>query len=85
MIQSSLQTAEDIATQMGEAADTIQDATNNILSTDDQTTLTVNSHAQKTNQEAFDLTNLFNEGFQHWKKSCSQRSITIIVQKKKRK
>lgn len=47
MIQSSLQTAKDIGIQMGEAADTIQDATKNILSTDEQTTLTVKSNAKK--------------------------------------
>jgi len=64
VIQSNLQTAQEIATQMGKASDSIQSAMNKPLSTDDQTTLTVNEQCQEANQQALKLTNLFNKAFQ---------------------
>ena len=64
MIQSNLQTAQEIATQMRKASDSIQSAMNKPLSTDDQTTLTVNEQCQEANQQALKLTNLFNKAFQ---------------------
>lgn len=63
MIKSSLQTAEEIATNMGRASDSIQQATHTTLSIDSQTTLTVNSKAQESNQQALDLASQYNEAF----------------------
>ncbi|ABS21323.1 MULTISPECIES: TIGR04197 family type VII secretion effector [Bacillus cereus group] len=50
--QSNFQTAKQIATQMGNAGDTIQNATNHSIKKATRTTLSVNSKAQEANQQA---------------------------------
>ncbi|PEA56054.1 TIGR04197 family type VII secretion effector [Bacillus pseudomycoides] len=62
--QSNFQTAGQIATQMGSAADTIQSATNRSITKSSRTTLSVNSKAQEANQQALDLTTQFYSAFQ---------------------
>ncbi|MDP7981487.1 TIGR04197 family type VII secretion effector [Bacillus multifaciens] len=62
--QSNFQTAGQIATQMGTAADTIQSATNRSITKSSRTTLSVNSKAQEANQQALDLTTQFYNAFQ---------------------
>ncbi|CAG9611991.1 hypothetical protein BACCIP111899_01163 [Bacillus rhizoplanae] len=62
--QSNFQTAEQIATQMGTAADTIQSATNRSITKSERTTLSVNSKAQEANQQTLDLTKQFYAAFQ---------------------
>ncbi|SDZ53148.1 type VII secretion effector, SACOL2603 family [Evansella caseinilytica] len=64
MILSNFQSAEKIATKMGQASDSIHRVTSNKFSTDDRTTLAVNSKAQEANRQALKLANLFNEAFQ---------------------
>ncbi|MED1092068.1 TIGR04197 family type VII secretion effector [Bacillus paramycoides] len=63
--QSNFQTAEQIATQMRDASDTIQSAINRSITKANRTTLTVNSKAQEANQQALDLTKQFCAAFQH--------------------
>ncbi|SFC32313.1 type VII secretion effector, SACOL2603 family [Bacillus sp. 491mf] len=62
--QSNFQTAEQIATQMGTASDTIQSATNKSITKAERTTLSINAKAQEANQQAFDLTKQFYSAFQ---------------------
>ncbi|MCU4930891.1 TIGR04197 family type VII secretion effector [Bacillus cereus] len=62
--QSNFQTAEQIATQMRNASDTIQSAINHSITKANRTTLTVNSKAQEANQQALDLTKQFCAAFQ---------------------
>ncbi|PEC99994.1 TIGR04197 family type VII secretion effector [Bacillus cereus] len=62
--QSNFQTAEQIATQMRNAFDTIQSAINRSITKANRTTLTVNSKAQEANQQALDLTKQFCSAFQ---------------------
>ncbi|MFP3415277.1 TIGR04197 family type VII secretion effector [Bacillus sp. SIMBA_074] len=62
--QSNLQTATQIATQMRNASDTIQRASNRSITKATRTTLTVNSKAQEANQQALDLTKQFCTAFQ---------------------
>ncbi|MDC2866501.1 TIGR04197 family type VII secretion effector [Bacillus sp. BP-3] len=62
--QSNLQTAQQIATQMGNAADTIQSATNRSIIKASRTTLSVNAKAQEANQQALELTKQFYSAFQ---------------------
>ncbi|ANC22881.1 creatininase (plasmid) [Bacillus cereus] len=62
--QSNFQTAEQIATQMRNASDTIQSAINRSITKANRTTLTVNSKAQEANQQALDLTKQFCAAFQ---------------------
>lgn len=64
MIQSSLKTAEDIATEMGNASDAIQTAVSKQIPHAEKTTLAVNAKAQEANQEAIKLVQLFNQSFQ---------------------
>jgi type VII secretion effector (TIGR04197 family) len=64
MILSHFHTAEDIATQMSNASDSIQHAISKSYSADNRTTLTINSKAQEANNQAIELANLFNEAFQ---------------------
>ncbi|MBC6975948.1 TIGR04197 family type VII secretion effector [Bacillus sp. Xin] len=61
--QSNFQAAQQIATQMRNASDTIQSATNRSIKKATRTTLTVNSKAQEANQQAFDLTKQFCAAF----------------------
>ncbi|HHT7155663.1 TIGR04197 family type VII secretion effector (plasmid) [Bacillus thuringiensis] len=63
-LQSNFQTAEQIATQMRNASDTIQSAINLSITKANRTTLTVNSKAQEANQQALDLTKKFCAAFQ---------------------
>lgn len=62
--QSNFQTAEQIATQMGTASDTIQNAANKSITQASRTTLTINSQAQEVNQQAVQAANQFHTGFQ---------------------
>ncbi|PEO85376.1 TIGR04197 family type VII secretion effector [Bacillus pseudomycoides] len=62
--QSNFQTAEQIATQMRNASDTIQSATNRSITKAARTTLSVNSKAQEANQQMLDLTKQFSTAFQ---------------------
>ncbi|WP_426952530.1 TIGR04197 family type VII secretion effector [Bacillus mycoides] len=62
--QSNFQTAEQIATQMRNASDTIQSAINPSITKANRTTLTVNSKAQEANQQALYLTKQFCAAFQ---------------------
>ncbi|WP_141546995.1 TIGR04197 family type VII secretion effector [Bacillus pseudomycoides] len=62
--QSNFQTAQQIATQMRAASDTIQGATNRSIKRATRTTLSVNSKAQEANQQALELTKQFCSGFQ---------------------
>ncbi|MGG2014038.1 TIGR04197 family type VII secretion effector [Bacillus sp. S10(2024)] len=62
--QSNFQTAGQIATQMGTAADTIQSATSRSITKSSRTTLSVNSKAQEANQQALELTKHFYSAFQ---------------------
>ncbi|ENQ3107750.1 TIGR04197 family type VII secretion effector [Bacillus cereus] len=62
--QSNFQTAQQIATQMGNAADTIQSATSRSITKSSRTTLSVNSKAQEANQQALELTKQFYSAFQ---------------------
>ncbi|SFC99160.1 type VII secretion effector, SACOL2603 family, partial [Bacillus sp. 491mf] len=54
--QSNFQTARQIATQMGTAADAIQSATNRSITRSSRTTLSINSKVQEANQQALDVT-----------------------------
>ncbi|SCL87149.1 Uncharacterized protein BCB44BAC_01094 [Bacillus cytotoxicus] len=63
--------AQQIATQMRNASDTIQSATNKSIKKAKRTTLSVNSQAQETNQQMFDLTKQFSTPF-------NKRSIAFI-------
>ncbi|HFR4222250.1 TIGR04197 family type VII secretion effector [Bacillus cereus] len=62
--QSNFQSAQQIATQMRSASDTIQSATNRSIKKATRTTLSVNSKAQEANQQALDLTKQFSAAFQ---------------------
>lgn len=62
--QSNFQTAEQIATQMGTASDTIQSATNRSITKSERTTLSINFKAQEANQQALNLTTQFYSAFQ---------------------
>ncbi len=63
MIQSSAETAEKIATGMGNASDSIQQATDKTIAKAMKTTLQVNQQAQQANEEVMALARLFNESF----------------------
>ncbi|WP_242274694.1 TIGR04197 family type VII secretion effector [Bacillus cereus group sp. BfR-BA-01310] len=62
--QSNFQSAQQIATQMRAASDTIQSATNRSIKKATRTTLSVNSKAQEVNQQVLDLTKQFSVAFQ---------------------
>ncbi|MGR3774571.1 TIGR04197 family type VII secretion effector [Bacillus paramycoides] len=62
--QSNFQSAQQIATQMRAASDTIQSATNRSITKATRTTLAVNSKAQEVNQQVLDLTKQFSAAFQ---------------------
>ncbi|MEB8569931.1 TIGR04197 family type VII secretion effector [Bacillus cereus] len=62
--QSNFQTATQIATQMRNASDTIQGATNRCIKKASRTTLSVNAQAQEANQQMLDLTRQFCGAFQ---------------------
>ncbi|WP_144467139.1 TIGR04197 family type VII secretion effector [Bacillus toyonensis] len=62
--QSNFQSAQQIATQMRAASDTIQSATNRSIKKATRTTLSVNSKAQEVNQQVLDLTKQFSTAFQ---------------------
>ncbi|MGG0726908.1 TIGR04197 family type VII secretion effector [Bacillus paramycoides] len=62
--QSNFQSAQQIATQMRAASDTIQSATNRSITKATRTTLSVNSKAQEVNQQVLDLTKQFSVTFQ---------------------
>ncbi|ASZ69675.1 MULTISPECIES: TIGR04197 family type VII secretion effector [Bacillus cereus group] len=62
--QSNFQTATQIATQMKNASDTIQGATNRSITKARRTTLSVNAQAQEVNQQMLDLTRQFCGAFQ---------------------
>ncbi|WP_142310102.1 TIGR04197 family type VII secretion effector [Bacillus pseudomycoides] len=62
--QSNFQAAQQIATQMKAASNTIQSATNRSITKATRTTLSVNSKAQEANQQALDLTKQFCAAFQ---------------------
>ncbi|PGB44040.1 TIGR04197 family type VII secretion effector, partial [Bacillus wiedmannii] len=62
--QSNFQSAQQIATQMRAASDTIQSATNRSIKKATRTTLSVNSKAQEANQQFLDLTKQFSAAFQ---------------------
>mgnify|MGYP001943436425 CR=1 FL=1 len=64
MIKVNFQTAEQVATKMENAADSIKKATSNNVLTDNRTTLTVNQRSQEANNELIHLTNLFHHIFQ---------------------
>ncbi|MCR6111556.1 TIGR04197 family type VII secretion effector [Bacillus sp. A301a_S52] len=64
MILSNLQTAENTATKMGQASNSINRATSKKFSSDDMSTLEVNSKAQEANQQLLKLAKLFNDSFQ---------------------
>lgn len=63
MIQSSLATAEEIATYMGNASDAIGRAVGKPIVKAEKTTLAVNGMAQEANEEAIKLAQLFNQSF----------------------
>ncbi|CAH2462753.1 MULTISPECIES: TIGR04197 family type VII secretion effector [Bacillus] len=62
--QSNFQSAQQIATQMRAASDTIQSATNRPITKATRTTLSVNSKAQEANQQMLDFTKQFSTAFQ---------------------
>ncbi|PDY02109.1 TIGR04197 family type VII secretion effector, partial [Bacillus pseudomycoides] len=62
--QSNFQAAQQIATQMRNASDTIQSATNKSIKKSKRTTLSVNSQTQEANQQMLDLTKQFSAAFQ---------------------
>ncbi|MCX2828495.1 TIGR04197 family type VII secretion effector [Bacillus pseudomycoides] len=62
--QSNFQAAQQIATQMRNASDTIQSATSKSIKKSKRTTLSVNSQAQEANQQMLDLTKQFSAAFQ---------------------
>ncbi|MED4654179.1 TIGR04197 family type VII secretion effector [Bacillus pseudomycoides] len=62
--QSNFQAAQQIATQMRNALDTIQSATSKSIKKSKRTTLSVNSQAQEANQQMLDLTKQFSAAFQ---------------------
>ncbi|WP_242272144.1 TIGR04197 family type VII secretion effector [Bacillus cereus group sp. BfR-BA-01310] len=62
--QSNFQSAQQIATQMRAASDTIQSATSRSITKATRTTLAVNSKAQEVNQQVLDLTKQFSAAFQ---------------------
>ncbi|EEM05462.1 MULTISPECIES: TIGR04197 family type VII secretion effector [Bacillus] len=62
--QSNFQAAQQIATQMRNASDTIQSATNKSIKKSKRTTLSVNPQAQEANQQMLDLTKQFSAAFQ---------------------
>ncbi|MCU5653493.1 TIGR04197 family type VII secretion effector [Bacillus mycoides] len=62
--QSNFQTATQIATQMKNASDTIQGATNRSITKASPTTLSVNAQVQEANQQMLDLTRQFCGAFQ---------------------
>ncbi|EOO73343.1 TIGR04197 family type VII secretion effector [Bacillus cereus] len=62
--QSNFQSAQQIATQMRAASDTIQSATNRSITKATRTTLSVNSKAKEANQQVLDLTKQFSAAFQ---------------------
>ncbi|TCJ83890.1 UNVERIFIED_ORG: type VII secretion effector (TIGR04197 family) [Bacillus cereus] len=62
--QSNFQTATQIATQMKNASDTIQSATNRSITKASRTSLSVNAQAQEANQQMLDLTRQFCGAFQ---------------------
>ncbi|CAI8990583.1 MULTISPECIES: TIGR04197 family type VII secretion effector [Bacillus] len=62
--QSNFQVAQQIATQMRNASDTIQSATSRSIIKATRTTLSVNSKAQEANQQVLDLTKQFSAAFQ---------------------
>ncbi|MGE7875248.1 TIGR04197 family type VII secretion effector [Bacillus paramycoides] len=62
--QSNFQSAQQIATQMRAASDTIQSATNRSITKATRTTLSVNSKSQEANQQVLDLTKQFSAAFQ---------------------
>ncbi|PEP59971.1 MULTISPECIES: TIGR04197 family type VII secretion effector [Bacillus] len=62
--QSNVQVAQQIATQMRNASDTIQSATSRSIKKATRTTLSVNSQAQEANQQVLDLTRQFSAAFQ---------------------
>lgn len=64
MIQSNIQSAQQIATRMGSASDAIQTATGKPINKDERTTLVVNKEAQDINQQARQLAQLFHQAFQ---------------------
>lgn len=62
--QSNFQTATQIATQMKNASEIIQGATNRSITKASRTTLSVNAQAQEANQQMLDLTIQFCGAFQ---------------------
>jgi len=64
MIQSNIQSAQQIASRMGSASDAIQRATGKRIKKDGRTTLIVNEKAQEVNQQSWQLAQLFNQAFQ---------------------
>jgi type VII secretion effector (TIGR04197 family) len=63
MIISNLSSAEEIATEMGQASDATERATQRSINKADRTTLTVNHQAQSANELAKELTQSFNQVF----------------------
>ena len=63
-IQSNSQKAKQLAGQMGLASDVIQRAINRSITQSNRTTLTINSRAQESNQQAMQLTRQFHTAFQ---------------------
>jgi len=64
MIESSLNSAEEVATKMGQASDAIEEATQKTINRTERTTLTVNKRAQSANETSKDLTKEFQLVFQ---------------------
>lgn len=64
MIQSNLQTAEQIATKMGSASRSIQNASSQTITKAKRTNLIVNGKVQEANKQALKLIRIFNESFQ---------------------
>jgi type VII secretion effector (TIGR04197 family) len=63
MIESNLASAEEIATEMGQASDSTERATQRTINRADRTTLSVNQQAQSANELAKELTQSFNQVF----------------------
>lgn len=59
-----MQSAQEVATKMGEASDALKQATSVPITKADKTTLTVNTKAQEANDEAIKLADLFLTHFQ---------------------
>lgn len=64
VIQSSMQSAQDVATKMGQAGDAVQQVASMNVTKSGKTTLTVNEQAQKANDELVTIAELISTCFE---------------------